>query len=60
MLDVDERLAVLERDWILVILILVGMVRRLICRRHPFPARIVALLRFQSPLLRVLFIILAE
>src|SRR6266852_2441742 len=60
--NVDERLAVLERDWILVvrIVILGGMAIESIrwcC--HPFPQYITYFLRFQG-LLGSLFVIVAE
>jgi hypothetical protein len=61
-LDVDERLAVLERDWVFILRILVGGVDRgAICDRcGPLASYIVALLGPQRRLLWILFIFLAE
>jgi hypothetical protein len=60
--NVDERLAVLERDWILIVRIVlldgmaIGSIRR---RCRPFPQYIAYFLRFQG-LLGILFVIVAE
>ena len=62
MFNVDERLAVLERDWIFVVRIVlfggmaIGPTRR---RCHPFPPYIAYFLRFQD-LLGSLFVFVAE
>jgi len=62
MFDVDERLAVLERDWILVRVFIFGCVVRgpIGPCGCPLCTRVITLLRFQALLLDIFFIIFAE